>query len=65
MGSRVCKDMPAQVQVRHRCPCLNKTICGEEEALAVDLAQQGKFTSQYLLKKTGPQNNKKKKGIRN
>eukprot|EP00873_Tetraselmis_striata_P042505 jgi/Tetstr1/462769/TSEL_007721.t1 len=33
MGGRVCKHLPPEVQVFHRCRCLKPDVCGEEEAL--------------------------------
>ena len=36
-------------QVHHRCPCSNATVCGEEEAVALKLAKEGKIKSSYIL----------------
>lgn len=49
MGMRTCAHINPSVQVRHRCRCTNKTVCGEEEEVAVLMAQQGRVPSNYLL----------------
>lgn len=37
------------LQVRHRCPCTNKAVCGAEEDLVLRLAREGKIPSNYIL----------------
>ncbi len=49
MGMRRCSDMEPQWQVRHRCPCTNKTVCGDEEKLLDRLSKEGKIPMNYLL----------------
>lgn len=36
-------------QVRHRCPCANKAVCGAEEDLVLRLAREGKIPTNYIL----------------
>ncbi len=37
------------MQVRHRCVCTNKTVCGEQEKLVQRLAKDGKIAQNYVL----------------
>ncbi|GFR50178.1 hypothetical protein Agub_g12345 [Astrephomene gubernaculifera] len=49
MGSRPCSLLEPLVQVKHRCKCTNPKICGEEEALALKLSNEGKLPQNYVL----------------
>lgn len=44
MGGRICKDLQPNVQVRHRCACSVKEVCGEEALLASFLSKGGRMT---------------------
>uniref|UniRef100_A0A7R9VX35 Uncharacterized protein n=1 Tax=Chlamydomonas euryale TaxID=1486919 RepID=A0A7R9VX35_9CHLO len=49
MGWRRCFDMDPQWQVRHRCPCTNKDVCGAEEAMVLAASAAGRISSNYVL----------------
>lgn len=49
IGMRDCKGMELKYQVRHRCRCTDKSVCGEEEALVQRLATDGKIASNYHI----------------
>lgn len=49
MGSRFCAHMEPAVQVRHRCHCTVKEVCGAEEQLVQRLAGEGKIATSYRL----------------
>ncbi|GAX85910.1 hypothetical protein CEUSTIGMA_g13326.t1 [Chlamydomonas eustigma] len=42
-----CEHVDPKIQVVNRCPCGNKTICGEEEKLVLQLLTQGIMTQAY------------------
>ncbi|KAG1672226.1 hypothetical protein FOA52_002927 [Chlamydomonas sp. UWO 241] len=48
MGSRICKDLPVEVQVRHRCHC-DKPECAAEEKEVAAQAAAGTIATHYLL----------------
>ncbi|KAL6746244.1 hypothetical protein V8C86DRAFT_3149980 [Haematococcus lacustris] len=52
-GSRQCAHLPTMVQVRHRCPCTEPAVCGEEQAAAQVAAQANQITSSYTLTPDG------------
>lgn len=43
VGWRRCRDMDPQWQVRHRCHCTDKNVCGKEEAQVLKWAKEGKL----------------------
>ncbi len=49
MGFRRCRDMEPQWQVRHRCPCLDKAVCGDEEDKVKGFSEAGQIGSNYVL----------------
>ncbi|GFR45755.1 hypothetical protein Agub_g7170 [Astrephomene gubernaculifera] len=49
MGSRPCALLEPKVQVRHRCRCSLPARCGEEEALVLKLAAEGRMPQNYVL----------------
>lgn len=53
MGSRLCSGLPPEVQVRHRCPCTNKNVCGAEENTANKVLSTTGFPSNYVLSADG------------
>ncbi|GAX85608.1 hypothetical protein CEUSTIGMA_g13023.t1 [Chlamydomonas eustigma] len=55
MGKRDCKghDMLPQYQVRHRCPCLNMTVCGAIAKVVEELSIKGHIASNYVLSRSG------------
>uniref|UniRef100_A0A7R9VX54 Methyltransferase FkbM domain-containing protein n=1 Tax=Chlamydomonas euryale TaxID=1486919 RepID=A0A7R9VX54_9CHLO len=48
MGSRICKDLPAMVQVRHRCHCSHEE-CQAEEAAVAAVSAAGRMAANYQL----------------
>ena len=49
LGSRICKDMSPDVQVRHRCKCSVKEKCGEEERLVLAVSKAGLMKQNYVI----------------
>jgi len=49
MGMRWCNGIEPVYQVRHRCKCSNKDVCGEQEQQAIKLAKEGKLPQNYVL----------------
>ncbi len=49
MAMRVCPDLNPKYQVRHRCPCTKKEVCGAEEEKVAQLTREGKLPTNYVL----------------
>ncbi|GAX85607.1 hypothetical protein CEUSTIGMA_g13022.t1 [Chlamydomonas eustigma] len=49
MGRRHCMGIEPKYQVHHRCPCSNKAVCGETEKTVVQMAKEGKISSNYII----------------
>lgn len=48
-GFSVCAAMAVDKQVRHRCPCSDKSLCGEEEKLVIEASKSFQMPSNYKL----------------
>ncbi|PNH06979.1 hypothetical protein TSOC_006593 [Tetrabaena socialis] len=49
MGSRPCMHLDSVVQVKHRCRCIKKEACGEEELAVQRASEEGKIVQNYVL----------------
>jgi hypothetical protein len=49
MGFRRCRDMEPKWQVRHRCPCSDRAVCGDEEDKVKKFSEAGEIGSNYVL----------------
>jgi FkbM family methyltransferase len=50
MGKRHCMGIEPKFQVHHRCRCTDEVICGETERTVVQMAEEGKISSNYVIR---------------